>query len=375
MAAPIRIGVLGAGSIGIRGALIHLAVGDYKDRLTLAAVCDAVPGRAAAAAERFGVPRHFEDYDDMLRNGDVDAITVGTPIGLHYEQGLKAIAAGKHLHFNKTMTTTTQEADDLIARAEKAGVKIVSSPGQMLRPHLKRIKKLIEDGAIGQLAWSVTGAAFGTYHEKEGVRQGDDVLSNVNPAWYWRKPGGGPLYDMTVYGLHALTGILGPAKRVTAVSGNLVKEREFRSETFPCDCDDNTAMLIDFGNAVFAFGYGTAAGGLITAFGTPTFFGLKGTLAGETLNGQPFDFPGKEKSDGLGMNAALPHFNDQHPTEEFHVFEDIMQLVDLLREGTPTVSTAEHARHVIEIIEACYRAAETGQTQNLRTTFTAPPGA
>ena len=51
------------------------------------------------------------------------------------------------------------------------------------------------------------------------MRSGDDVLSNVNPSWYWRKPGGGPLYDMTVYALHTLTGVLGPARRVTAMSG------------------------------------------------------------------------------------------------------------------------------------------------------------
>jgi predicted dehydrogenase len=267
------------------------------------------------------------------------------------------------------MTTTTAEADDLIQKAAAAGVKIVSSPGQMLRPHLARIKELIQDGAIGPIAWAATGAGFGSYHEKEGVRQGDDVLSNINPAWYWRKPGGGPLYDMTVYGLHALTGIMGPAKRVTAMSGVLVKEREFRGETFASDCDDNTGILLDFGNSVFAFVYGTAAGSLVTAFGSPTFFGLKGSIVGETLNGQPFDYPGKELAAQKSMNAILPHYREEHPVEEFHVFEDIMQLVELVREGTPTPSTAEHARHVIEIIEAAYHASETGQTQDLRTTF------
>ena len=46
-----------------------------------------------------------------------------------------------------------------------------------------------------------------------------------------------------------------------------------------------------------------------------------------------------------------------------------MQLVDWVREGTPTIVTAEHARHVVDIIESAYRAAETGQTQTLRTTF------
>jgi predicted dehydrogenase len=239
----------------------------------------------------------------------------------------------------------------------------------MLRPHLQRIKELVDEGALGPIAWASTGAAFGSYHEREGVRQGDDVLSNVNPAWYWRKPGGGPLYDMTVYGLHALTGILGPARRVSAMSGVLVKEREFRGEMFPSDCDDNTGILLDFGGSAFAFCYGTAAGNLVTTFGVPAIFGLKGSIVDNKLNGEPLDFPGAEVQAEKGINAVLPHYNEQHSTEEFHVFEDILQLGQLVRDGIPTPSTAEHARHVIDVIEAAYRAAETGQTQQLRTTF------
>lgn len=368
MSGPIRVAVVGAGSIGIRGALEHIVRAD-QSRIKLAAVVDNVPGRATAAAAKYGAPQSFEDLDAALREGDFDAVTLGTPISLHYEQGLKCIAAGKHLHFNKTMTTTTAEADDLIAKAEAAGVKLVSSPGQMLRPHLRRIRELVQDGALGQIAWAATGAAFGTYHEKEGVRQGDDLLSNINPAWYWRKPGGGPLYDMTVYGLHALTGILGSAKRVAAMSGCLLKEREFRGQQFLSDCDDNTGFLLDFGEAAFAFCYGTAAGSLNPFFGSPTIFGVKGAIIGETFNGQPIDYRGREIQAAKGMNAILPHYNDSHPTEEFHVFEDLMQLVDLLLDGTPTPSTAEHARHIIEIIEGAYAAAESGLTQTLRTAF------
>ncbi|HEU4753451.1 MAG TPA: Gfo/Idh/MocA family oxidoreductase, partial [Armatimonadota bacterium] len=234
----------------------------------------------------------------------------------------------------------------------------------------QRIKELIQEGALGTLVWAACGAAFGTYHEEEEFRKGDDVLSNVNPAWYWRKPGGGPLYDMTVYGLHALTGILGPARRVTALSGRLLQEREFRGQLFPCDCDDNTAMLLDFGDAVFAFCYGTAAGTVVTGLGSPSFFGTKGSILGEKLNGEQLRYPGWELQQQRGLNAVLPHYNDRHPTEEFHVFEDLLQLVDWVRDGTPTLVTAEHARHVIDIIESAYRSAETGQAQELRTTFT-----
>ena len=50
-------------------------------------------------------------------------------------------------------------------------------------------------------------------------------------------------------------------------------------------------------------------------------------------------------------------------------FEDIMQLVDWILDNRPTIVTAEHARHVIDIIESSYRAAKTGRTQTLQTTF------
>ncbi len=369
MADRVRIGVVGAGSISIRGILPHLTQEDVQDRVQVTAICDPVPGRAQAAAERFGVPKAFERYEDLLVHGEVDAVTIASPIGVHYEQGKLAIEHGVHVHFNKTMTTTVKEADELIDLARARGVKLVASPGEMLRPLYQQIRRLVLDGALGTLTWAITGAAFGRYHEEEPVRHGDDVLSNINPAWYFRRPGGGPLYDMTVYGLHILTGILGPAKRVTAFSGVRIREREFRGEMIPCDMDDNTLILLDFGEAFYAFVYGTAAGG-IPGLKRLLIFGTGGTINHDTLNGKPIDYPGRELAEKYGLNATLPHVVGPHRAmEEAHVYEDIMQLVDWIREDRPTIVTAEHARHVIEIIDAAYRSAETGQAQELRTAF------
>jgi predicted dehydrogenase len=366
------MGVVGAGSIAVRGILPHLSQDDVQDRVRLEAVCDPVPGRAEAAAERFVVERAFTSFEDLLRHGDVDAVTIASPIGLHYEQGKAALEAGKHVHFNKTMTTTVAEADELIELAKRNDLRIVASPGEVLRPHVQQIRKLIADGAIGRLAWAICGAAFGTYHEQEAVRQGDDVLSNIDPSWYYRKPGGGPLYDMTVYSLHGLTTVLGPAKRVTALSGVRIKEREFRGTMVPTDADDNTLMLLDFGDNLFALVYGTAAGRVTEGFST-SFFGTGGSIVGLTLNGEPFDYPGRElaiQGGRAGNSWLLPHVVGPHrELQEMHVYEDIMQLVDWVREGKPSPVTAEHARHVVDIIESAYRAAETGQTQELRTSF------
>jgi predicted dehydrogenase len=369
MSQPVRIGIIGTGSISVRGLLPHLSMDDVQDRVQIRAVCDPVLERAQAAAERFGVPHAFATAEELLASGVVDAVSIASPIGVHYEQGKLAIEHGVHIHFNKTMTTTVEEADDLIERAAAKGVKLVSSPGEMLRPRHQRIKEMITEGVLGTLTWAVTGSAFGRYHEDESVRHGDDPLTNINPAWYFRRPGGGPLYDMTVYGMHAMTGILGPAKRVTAFSGVRVKEREFRGVPLPTDMDDNTLMVLDFGDNFFAFVYGVAAGSL-PQMGRPLIFGTAGVINGDKLNGEPFDYPGIELDRQYGMNGSLPHVVGQHrEVEESHVYEDVMQLVDWIREDKPTLSSAEHARHVIEVFDAAYRSAESGQAQELRTTF------
>jgi predicted dehydrogenase len=373
MADIVRIGVVGAGAIALRGILPHLSQADVQNHVRLQAVCDPVPGRAAAAAEKYGVARAFTTYEELLEAGDVNAVSIASPIGLHYQQGRQALLAGKHIHFNKTMTTTVAEATELIGLASDRGLKIVASPGEVLRPEHQQVKKLIAEGAIGQLCWAVCGAAFGRYHEEEEFRTGDDALSTVDPSWYFRKPGGGPLYDMTVYALHALTTILGSARRVTALSGTRIKEREFRGRSIPTDADDNTLILLDFGDSLFALAYGTAAGSIARGF-SPSFFGTDGAIVGRTLNGQPFEYPGKAIADqapgGVGAQWLLPHVVGSHrQIGEQHVYEDIMQLVDWVREDKPSPVTAEHARHVIDIIEAAYRSAETGQAQELTTSF------
>jgi predicted dehydrogenase len=373
MSITIRLGLVGAGAIAQRGILPHLSQEDVRDRVILQAVCDPVEGRAEAAAHKFGVRRAFTSYDDLLAAGDVDAVTLASPIGLHYEQGRRAIEAGKHVHFNKSMTTTVAEADDVITLARTRNVKLVASPGEALRPQHRAIRELIEAGAIGTPTWAVCGAAFSTYHENEEFRTGDDVLSNVNPAWYFRKPGGGPLYDMTVYSLHAMTTVLGPVKRVTALSATRVHEREFRGAKYPTDADDNSLILLDWGDGLFGLAYGTAAGG-ITDMRYGNYYGTRGAIAGLRLNGEPIRYEGRDLDDmrpGWGEQQwSLPHVVGPHRMiAEQHVFEDIMQLVDWIRDGTPTPVTAEHARHVIDIVESAYRSAETGQAQALRTSF------
>jgi predicted dehydrogenase len=236
---------------------------------------------------------------------------------------------------------------------------------------------LIQAGEIGQLAWAICGGAFETYHEQdEPERLNAPGGAPINPSWYFKKPGGGPMYDITVYSLHQLTSVLGPALRVAAMSGIRIPEREFLGSRIAADADDNTILLLDYGDGLFAAVHGTAAGGISTQFGAGVFFGTRGTIDGVLLNGERFEFPGhadtlsEPVTDWEAQMRVLPHVIGVHRTiPESHVFEDVMQLVEWVIEGRPTPVTAEHARHVIDIIESGYRSAETGQTQKLTTTF------
>jgi predicted dehydrogenase len=373
----IGLGIVGGGTIALR-VLRHLVQPDVAQRVSLTAICDPVADRARAAAHKFGIARWFTDYQELLACNEVNAVTIASPINFHFEQVRQALLASKHVHCNKTMATTGAEARELTQLARERDLRLLPSPGEMLRPHNQYIKEVIRRGGIGTLCWAVCGAGFGTYHEDERERQGNDVLTNIDPSWYFRKPGGGPLYDMTVYSLTALTGILGSVLRVTALSGTRIKEREFRGKMVSCDADDNTVMLLDFGDNLFAFAHGTASGRLTQGF-SGNYFGTGGSIIGLTINGEPLDYPGAEVARraagdaNVGNQWLLPHINGHHrDLPEQHVFEDVMQLVDWVAEGKPSLVTPEHATHVIDIIEAAYRASSTGQTQTLTTTLKGP---
>jgi predicted dehydrogenase len=373
---PVSFGVIGVGALALRGIVPHLTQDDIRDRVVLHALCDPVLDRARATADRYGVPRAYADIDELLADEAIDAVTVASPIGLHHEHCRRALEAGKHVHVNKTMCTTVAEADELIDLAGAKGLRLVASPGEGLRPQLQRTRKLIQEGAIGELSWAICGGSFEIYHEEdEPERVNAPGGAAINPAWYFRKPGGGPLYDITVYALHGLTSVLGPARRVTALSGVRIPQRAFQGEQIVTEADDNTILLLDFGDSRYAVVHGTAAGQVSEQFGAGIYFGTCGTIEGVLLNGEPFDFPGRELTEGAPITdwdhqmRVLTHVVGPHrEIQEAHIFEDIMQLVGAIN-GTPTAVTPEQARHVIDIFESGYRAAETGATQTLRTTF------
>lgn len=378
MARKVKVALSGLGSVSQRGVLPHLAQSDALEHVELVACCDVVAERAEQTAKVFGWKEWYTDYDEMIAKADVEAVLLAGPIPVHYPQAMTALRAGKHVYVQKAMTTTLAEANDVVGEAERRRLKLVASPGQMLNPVFQKIKSSIKEGAIGKVYW-VFSSTVGGGHENESIRAGSGALAEINPTWYYKK-GGGPVYDMTVYVLHAITGILGPVKTVTALSGIGLKERTWRDVVIPVEMDDNTILLLDFGDSTFGVATGqNCSGAPAIGFGRMVFFGTNGTIdtgrpgAGLEISSQTalsglLGFTGG--SYVVQARRDLPHVVGAHPSiPESHVYADIMHLVDCIVDGQKPVPSGEHARHVVEVIEKGYLSAQTGQHQEIVSTF------
>jgi predicted dehydrogenase len=158
---PPQLAVIGIGALALRGFLPHLTEHNVAGRVRVRALCDPVDERAEAAAARYEVPGVFADVETKLAEAGIDAASVASPIGLHFQHCCASLEAGKHVHVNRTMTTTVREVDELIALAEERNPRIVASPGEVLQPQVTQTRELIR--------------------------------SSIDPSWYFRRPGGGPM--------------------------------------------------------------------------------------------------------------------------------------------------------------------------------------
>ncbi|MGI5916390.1 MAG: Gfo/Idh/MocA family protein [Anaerolineae bacterium] len=356
----LRVALVGTGTIA-RGHYIPQI--QDMDHAELVAVCDAVPSLAHAAAADFGIPHVFCDVDEMLAGIDFDVLVNTTAIQAHFPINLKALQAGKHIYSQKPLTTTVEEATILIDTAREKGLKISASPIHMLRPTVQRIKQMLDKGAIGKVA-------FARMRSSHGGPEYYQVMRQTDPSWFYR-PGAGPLYDLGVHGLHTITGLLGPARAVACMSGISEPTRtpigcggEFEGIPFDVQIDDQTLVMLDFGDSTFAFLDCTYC---VKAYEGPNLeiFGSRGTISSSRI-----------PQSVVRMYRAIPEggqerewFEPEMPEELRYQSIGVKDLIDAVIEGREPVLSAEHARHVIEIMCKCYVAAREGRTIPLETTF------
>jgi predicted dehydrogenase len=367
----IRLGLAGAGMIATVEYGILPNFGPIADKAEIVAIASPSVERARKVAADFGIPSVFPSVDAMLQAVELDAVVNLTPIPAHYETSLAVLEAGKHLVTEKPIATTIEQANTLCALAESRKLVVVVAPPNMLFRDLALAKKLVRDGVIGKIAFARVRSSHG------GPAS---YAWPADPTWFYQQ-GSGPLFDMGVYGIHEITGILGPAARVVAYSGitaptRLVYGGPFAGTEIKVTAHDNALLMLDFGQSTFAVVDGTFN---VLAARSPKIeiFGLAGVInVYEPLPDDPVPMSLEVfRLDALpGMRGWVkPTYTESlfapDRTEKLQRAVLVDHLVDCIRAGQAPVLSADHARHALEIMLKAQESARDGVVKGLNTTF------
>src|SRR5262249_25585738 len=200
-----RVGVIGCGSVP-HASLPHLARCRHVE---LVSACDIIPERAKAQAEKFKIPNQYPHIDKMLAGAAFDLLVNLTDMQEHEHLNRRAIEAGKHVWSEKPMANSLTAGQELLEAAKKKGVRLWGAPAMVVSPQFAFMAKTLAGGKLGKPA-----AAHAEY-------------GHTGPDWsaFFYEKGGGSLPDLAVYNLTTLTGLLGPAKAVTAMTSVVTPTR------------------------------------------------------------------------------------------------------------------------------------------------------
>jgi len=178
----LRIGIIGLGGIATRS---HLPALLARPDVTVQAGAEIDAYQAERTQKRFGIPKVYSAYQEMLEKEHLDAIYVCLPNALHHQAASAALAHNLHVYCEKPMGLSAQEAGDLAAQAERAGLVLL--PGYYLRfhEHFVRARQLLKERRLGKILQVQASAVF------SGPYRGWDPKSD----WYLDPRSGGVIYD------------------------------------------------------------------------------------------------------------------------------------------------------------------------------------
>ena len=206
--AKLRVGVIGVGFIG----KVHLEAFEAVPDAEVVAICDIRPERLEEMAAEFGIADSYDDYEDLLKRDDIDAVSVCTPNDLHAPITIAALQAGKHVLCEKPLTTSTADALAMTNAAKAAKKALVVAFSHRRRADVQWLKQAVTDGMLGDVYF-----AKAMWWRRSGIPSWG--------AWFIDKAraGGGPLIDLGVHMLDMSLYLLGEP-RVLSVSATTFSE-------------------------------------------------------------------------------------------------------------------------------------------------------
>lgn len=349
----LRVALIGCGSVSNR----YLPQLKSSALIDVVSLCDIKYDRALAQAKQFNVPNTYPDIDKMLAGVPFDMMVTTTDMQVHGALNKKALLAGKHVWSEKPMANTYAEGKALLALAKSKKLRLWGAPAVVNSPQFAFMSKTIQEGKLGRIA-----SAHGQY-------------GHTGPTWsaFFYEKGGGSMPDLGVYNMATLTGLLGPARSVMAMTSIVNPERTVDDKgKIKVEAEDNAHILLQHDNNVIShvmcgFNYfdphGHEAKG--QQLHSIQIYGDYGNMR---LIGYDWETNGVMLDTSWTESAKLyvPESGGYEWQEGARVTgESIIKGIE------PRINV-EHALHVLEIIEAARKSSATGMKIKLESKFPWP---
>jgi predicted dehydrogenase len=349
----IRIGLIGCGSVsGVY--LPHLKECPYAE---VVSTCDIIYERAQKRAAEFNIASSYPHIDQMLAGVPFDLMVNLTDMQEHGHLNKQALTAGRHVWSEKPMANTYAEGRALLDLAIKKGLRIWGAPAVVNSPQFAFMSKTIREGKLGNI--SCGHAHYG----------------HLGPTWsaFFYEKGGGSLPDLGVYNLATLTGLLGPARYVTAMTSIVTHTRKTDNKgEIKVEAEDNAMVLMDHGKGILShvqsgFNYFDPYGHSGTGQNQHTIsvWGTKGNMGLVGYDWAPF---------GVDI-ATVDHETPVREVPDAGTYmwqQGASVIAEALATGNEPLINAEHALHVLEIIEAARKSGSDGKRVKLQSSFKWP---
>lgn len=340
----VKVGIIGSGF----EAEAHAASFNVlPEEAEVVAVASPTPGHAEEFAKRHAIPLAFRDYRDMIKEKDIEMVTITAPNSVHCEMTVNLANAGKHVVVEKPFCMTLEEADTMIDVCKQQGVLLMYAEELYFTPKYLKVKEMADQGAYGKV-----------YLVKQSEKH-----FGPHADWFWdiRKTGGGVFMDMGCHGIAWAYWFLGRPKLKSIITqmGTYVHHDKTEGE-------DNSLCILEFDNGAVAFIEDSWAkrGGMddrIEVYGSHgvSYANLLMGNAIETYSEDGYGYAVEKAPTTKGWSYPVfdELFNYGFPQEMRHFARCVRGKENLIASG-------EDGRVVQEALLAGYQSAGSGQKVN-----------
>ena len=351
----LRVALIGCGSVSNR-YIPHLQTSSL---IQIVSLCDIKYERAVNQNKQYNVnAQTYPHIDKMLAGVPFDMMVTTTDMQEHEHLNRQALMAGKHVWSEKPMANTYAAGKALYDLARSKKLRIWGAPAVVNSPQFEYMSKAIQEGKLGKVA-----SAHGQY-------------GHTGPTWsaFFYEKGGGSMPDLGVYNMATLTGLLGPAKSVMAMLSIVTPERTVDDKgKIKVEAEDNAHLLLEHDKNIISH--------VMCGFNFYDRFGhqakdqklhsiqIYGSEGNMRLIGYDWETNGVV-IDSLKTNGEEQLLCTDKGGYEWR--EGAKVVGESMLKGIEPRINAEHALHVLEIIEAARKSQETGMRIKLQSKFPWP---